>query len=187
MSVALSCQSKMVLEPVYCPQSHTTDVVKNGRSAEGKQRYRCRMETPPTKVMVVRAEEAEMDEMWSFVQAKRRQRWLWHAIDYRAGDVLAYVLAPQKDRVLQALMEWLTPFGVQQFYTDSWGAYSRLLEPEHHRVGKTNIQGIERKHLILRPWIKRLARKTICFSKSFLMHDTVIGPFINRDEFGRAV
>ncbi|WP_256478998.1 IS1 family transposase [Chroococcidiopsis sp. CCMEE 29] len=28
-----------------------------------------------------------------------------------------------------------------------------------------------------------MARKTICFSKSQLMHDTVIGLFINRFEF----
>ena len=32
--------------------------------------------------------------------------------------------------------------------------------------------------------IKRLARKTICFSKSVFMHDTVIGLFVNRYEFG---
>lgn len=32
----------MVLEPVCCPHCHTTDVVKNGKSGEGKQRYRCR-------------------------------------------------------------------------------------------------------------------------------------------------
>ena len=32
----------MVFEPVCCPHCHTTDVVKNGKSAEGKQRYRCR-------------------------------------------------------------------------------------------------------------------------------------------------
>lgn len=35
--------------------------------------------------------------------------------------------------------------------------------------------------------VKRLARKTICFSKSEWMHDIVIGLFINRDEFGLAV
>ncbi|MGZ4956597.1 MAG: IS1 family transposase, partial [Methylobacter sp.] len=33
-------------------------------------------------------------------------------------------------------------------------------------------------------WIKRLTRKTICFSKSILMHDTVIGLLINKVEFG---
>ncbi|MFM8331390.1 MAG: IS1 family transposase, partial [Candidatus Methylumidiphilus sp.] len=43
-----------------------------------------------------------------------------------------------------------------------------------------NTQNIERKHLTLRTRIKRLARKTICFSKLETMHDIVIGPFINR-------
>ncbi|WP_199784862.1 hypothetical protein [Nostoc sp. 'Lobaria pulmonaria (5183) cyanobiont'] len=35
--------------------------------------------------------------------------------------------------------------------------------------------------------MKRKACKTICFSKLDLMHDTVIGLFINREEFGVAV
>jgi insertion element IS1 protein InsB len=43
---------------------------------------------------------------------------------------------------------------------------------------------IERKHLTLRTRIKRLTRKTICFSKSIRMHDIVIGLFVNRYEFG---
>jgi insertion element IS1 protein InsB len=47
--------------------------------------------------MVVRVVEAEMDEMWSFVQKKANQRWLWHAIDHQTGQVLAYVLATHED------------------------------------------------------------------------------------------
>jgi len=47
-----------------------------------------------------------------------------------------------------------------------------------------NTQKIERKHLTLRTRIKRLARKTICFSKSIQMHDIVIGLCVNRYEFG---
>ncbi|QTR50895.1 hypothetical protein J8380_04820 [Candidatus Thiothrix anitrata] len=35
-----------------------------------------------------------------------------------------------------------------------------------------------------RTWIKRLVRKAICFSKSVVMHDTVIGLLINKVEFG---
>jgi insertion element IS1 protein InsB len=38
--------------------------------------------------------------------------------------------------------------------------------------------------LSLRTRIKRLARTTIYFSKSIVMHDGVIGLFINRFEFG---
>lgn len=32
----------MVLEPICCPSCNSTNVVKNGKSDEGKQRYRCR-------------------------------------------------------------------------------------------------------------------------------------------------
>jgi transposase-like protein len=32
----------MVLEPVLCPACHGSDVVKHGKSSEGKQRYKCR-------------------------------------------------------------------------------------------------------------------------------------------------
>jgi len=131
--------------------------------------------------------EAEMDEMWSFVGSKRQQRWLWHAIDHQTGQVLAYVLAPHVDAALLQLQALLTPFGIEQFYTDSWGAYLRYLDPSKHTIGKANTQKIERKHLTLRTRIKRLARKTICFSKSIWLHDIVIGLFINRYEFGRAV
>lgn len=130
-----------------------------------------------------RVEDAEMDEMWSFVGNKKQQRWLWHAIDHTTGVVLAYVLAPHQDNALVALMNLLIPFGITRFFTDAWGAYERILDPETHVIGKENIQKIERKHLTLRTRIKRLARKTICFSKSILMHDIVIGLFINRYEF----
>jgi IS1 family transposase len=54
-------------------------------------------------------------------------------------------------------------------------------------VSKRGTQKIERKHLTLRARIKRLVRKTICFSKSTQMHDIVIGLFVNRYAFGRAV
>ncbi len=54
-------------------------------------------------------------------------------------------------------------------------------------VGKVNTQRIERKHLTLRTRMKRLARKTIYFSKSIEMHDIVIKLFITCHEFGLAI
>lgn len=131
--------------------------------------------------------EAEADEMWSFVESKLQQRWLWHAIDHHSGEILAYILATHEDEAFVKLKDLLEPFGITQFYTDAWGAYERHLDPDEHIVGKRNTQKIERKHLTLRTRIKRLARKTICFSKSVLMHDVVIGLFINRFEFGLSI
>jgi len=135
-------------------------------------------------VVMEKIDEAAMDEMWSFVQQKGQQRWLWHAIDHQSGAVLAYVLGSHQDAVFLQLKTLLAPFHISRFYTDDWGAYQRHIPAVQHEIGKENTQKIERKHLTLRTRIKRLARKTICFSKSIQMHDIVLGLFINRYAFG---
>jgi len=132
-------------------------------------------------------EESELDEMWSYVGKKANPRWLWHAIDRRTGQVLAYVFGRRKDKVFLQLQKLLLPFGIKKYCTDGWGAYERHLPVKSHEIGKRKTQRIEQKHLRLRTRIKRLARKTICFSKTEEMHDLVIGLFINRYEFGLLV
>ncbi len=116
-------------------------------------------------------EESELDEMWSYVSKKTNQRWLWHAIDRITGQVLAYTFGQRKDEVFLKLKKLLEPFGIKKYCTDGWGAYERHLPEAEHEIGKRKTQRIERKHLNLRTRIKRLARKTICFSKSEEMHD----------------
>jgi insertion element IS1 protein InsB len=138
-------------------------------------------------VLFQKVEKAEIDEIWSFVGSKRQQRWLWHAIDHHTGYTLAYVCGAREDDVFIELQALLKPFGITRFYTDGWGAYRRHIDHDKHTVGKRYTQKIERKHTTLRARIKRLVRKTICFSRSILMHDLVIGLFINRYEFGYAV
>ena len=52
--------------------------------------------------------------------------------------MLAYVLAPHEDVALVKLKALLQPSGLIHFYTDGWGAYLRLLDSQHHTVGKAN-------------------------------------------------
>src|SRR5262245_35332998 len=130
------------------------------------------------------AEEAEIDEMWSYVQCKKEHRLLWHAIDHLSGKFLAYVFGHRKDEVFLQLKALLERFGIKRYYTDYYSAYTRHLGVDEHQPGKRHTQKIERKHLRLRTRIKRLTRKTICFSKSIQMHNLVIGSFVNRYEFG---
>ena len=137
------------------------------------------------------AEEAEADEMWSFVQNKDNQRWLWYAIDHNTREVLAYVFGKReidgKNKAFLELKTLLEPFGITTFYTDGLRTYERNLEGFRHIISKKNTQRIERKNLTLRTRIKRLCRKTICYSKCQTMHDIVIGLVINILEFGLRV
>jgi insertion element IS1 protein InsB len=254
------CEEKeeMILETVKCPKCCGEEIIKHGKTLEGKQRYKCQTEececrtfirehthqgrlpevkqkiidmsmngsgirdiarvlkiSPTTVIEELKKKEPELekvnkkiieqinkegreisieikqvrleteaDEMWSFVGSKENQRWLWHAIDHESGVVLAYVFGSRKDEVFLELKKLLEPFGITRFYTDAAGVYQRHLTPEEHEIGKKNTQTIERKHLTFRTRIKRLVRKTICFSKTIIMHDLVIGLFINRYEFG---
>jgi insertion element IS1 protein InsB len=98
--------------------------------------------------------------------------------------VLAYVFGRFQDGVFLNLQELLEPFGITTYYTDEWGAYERHLDAGTHQVGKENTQKIESKHINLRTRMKRLVRRTICFSKTEQMHDLVIGLFVNRYQFG---
>ena len=125
--------------------------------------------------------------MWSFVQNKDNQRWLWLAIDHNNSTILAFTFGKRKDEVFRELKKILAPFGVTMFYSDDWGSYVRNLNVSEHTISKKNTQKIERKNLTLRTRIKRLTRKTICFSKLEFMHDTVIGLVINILEFGWCV
>ncbi len=45
----------------------------------------------------------ELDEQWSFIQNTGDQRWLWHALDRATNTVLASVLGPRTDAVVEEL------------------------------------------------------------------------------------
>ena len=90
----------------------------------------------------------------------------------------------RQDTVFLELKALLEPFGITRYFTDGWGAYERHLAAAQQQVGKANTQKIESKHMNLRTRIKRLVRRTLCFSKTEHMHDLVIGLFINRYEGG---
>ena len=124
--------------------------------------------------------EAELDEQWSFVKKKNNQMWLWYAIEKQNKKVLAFVFGKRIDNAFGSLLDLLKNIHIDKYYTDDWGSYSKYLEHTKHFIGKRETQNIERKNLDLRTRIKRLTRRTICFSKSEEMHQKVIGSFINK-------
>jgi insertion element IS1 protein InsB len=127
----------------------------------------------------------EMDEMWSRVFSKKTPCWLWHAINHENGEVVAYVFGTREHEVLWQLMELLSSINIEiiKVYSDNNPAYHDAIPKNILKVGKKYTQKIERKHLTYRTRLKRLARKTICFSKSIEMHMIMFGMIINHLEF----
>ncbi len=125
----------------------------------------------------------EGDEFWSYVGKKSNQRWTWYVIERQSGIILAYQNGRRTDQSCKTLIEKLSIFSISRFHTDDWKSYSKYIPRDKHTIGKDNTWKIERKNLNFRTHIKRLTRKTICFSKSEKIHDNIIGMYINKFYF----
>ncbi|MCL2287724.1 MAG: IS1 family transposase [Candidatus Bathyarchaeota archaeon] len=136
--------------------------------------------TKPLKIRL------EMDEMWSRVYCKKTPCWLWHAINHDTGEIIAYVFGTREHEVLQKLLKLLSGLNVEitvVFFDDNF-VYHDAIPANVLCTGKRNTQRILRKHLTFRTKLKRLARRTICYSKSLDMHTILFGLLINTLEFG---
>lgn len=127
------------------------------------------------------AYSTEWDEFWSYVGNKKQQRWTWYIVERKTGVIVAWENGKRADKVLKTLLKSVEKIPIKYAFSDDWKAYEKLF-PKHysHFVGKDNTWKIERKNLNFRTHIKRLQRRTICFSKNELIHDNVIGTYIEK-------
>lgn len=144
-----------------------------------------RTASKPFDVDIYQSISTEMDEMWSFYHDKSHQIWLWWAVDHATNTPLAFTFGTREHKYLDELLALLKTVPIGTVYADSNYAYQSRIPSNVLITGKSNTQQIERDHLTLRTRIKRLCRKTICFSKSEEIHKAVIGTFINLFFFGR--
>jgi hypothetical protein len=56
----------------------------------------------------IRLADVEVDEMWSFVEKKKNQSWLWYAFSPKTKQVLAYVRGRRTDATCRQLLDKLT-------------------------------------------------------------------------------
>lgn len=94
-------------------------------------------------------------------------------------EPLAYCFGTREHKNLDKLLKLLVPFNIKVVFSDDNFAYKNHIKNSCVKTGKKNTQRIERKHLSLRTYCSRLVRKSIRFSKSFLMHRIVVGLVIN--------
>jgi IS1 family transposase/transposase-like protein len=116
----------------------------------------------------------EVDEAWSFVGCKKRQRWLWTVLCRRTRQIIAYVIGDRSDATCKKLWKRVpAAYRRCHSYSDFWEAYQRLLPSETHQcVGKETGETahMERWYNTLRQRLARYVRKTLSFSKRDKYH-----------------
>ena len=127
-----------------------------------------------------RVADVELDEMWSFVEKKKNQCWLWLAYSPKHRQILAFSLGRRTDESLRNLLLKLSAAQITRFYTDNWESYQNLIPCYRHWIGKSGTQRIERQNLNFRTHLKRLQRRTICFSKTKEMLEAVVKLYVHQ-------
>lgn len=126
----------------------------------------------------------ECDEIWSFVGKKRRQKWIWLALNRETGEIVGLAIGSRTKATARKLWASL-PAVYRQCavsYTDFWEAYENVLPSKRHcAVGKDSGQTnhIERFNNTLRQRCSRLVRKTLSFSKKLDNHIGAIWYFVH--------
>ena len=83
-------------------------------------------------VVPKRIADLELDEFWSFVEKKKRQRWTWYAFDRKLKQITAFVNGRRTDHNCASMLKKLTNSRVQRFHTDKWESYLKLLPKKKH-------------------------------------------------------
>jgi insertion element IS1 protein InsB len=119
--------------------------------------------------IIMNQTEFEVDELRTYVGRKSNECWLAYALNKQTGAVIDFVIGRRSKRTLRMLINTLLMSGVQKIRTDDLNIYRTLIPVKRHIHGAYCINHIERKNLSIRTHIKRLSRRTICFSRSMAM------------------
>ena len=79
--------------------------------------------------------------------------------------VVSYAIGARSKVTLSKVINHLLVFQPKHIYTDKLSLYLQLVPAHLHISKKRGTNHIERMNLSLRTDLKRLTRKTICFSK----------------------
>ncbi len=114
----------------------------------------------------------EMDEL--FVKNNGKRCWISYAINRKTKQVISFVVGSKSRENLAKVTNQVLLLNPKKVYTDKLTTYKTLIPKEIHDSCRYQTNRIERFNLNLRTHLKRLNRKTICYSKSLKMLESII-------------
>ena len=111
----------------------------------------------------------EVDEMCTYIGHKRNFIWLVYALEKDSKSVVSFNVGKRTNKTLSRVLDTLKLSEAKKIFTDRLKNYRYLIDEKIHSVKRFGTNHIERQNLTLRTHLKRLNRRTICFSKSVVV------------------
>ena len=116
----------------------------------------------------------QVDEIRTYVIRKDKLIWIVYALEKQTKNVVSFNIGRRTNQTLKKVITSLELSEAEKIITDKLKNYKFLIRPEIHSTKFRGINHIERKNLTLRTHLKRLNRKTICFSKSLVILNAIL-------------
>ncbi|WP_291139666.1 IS1 family transposase [Flavobacterium sp. UBA7663] len=116
----------------------------------------------------------EVDEMRTFIGNKEKPVWIVYALEKQTKQVVSFSIGRRTKRTLQYVTNTLLLSNPKTIYTDKLVHYKLLLKDAVHSTRPFGTNHIERRNLSIRTHLKRLNRKTICFSRSYILLQCIL-------------
>ena len=114
----------------------------------------------------------EVDELYTKINNK--QCWITYAINRKTKQVISFVVGARTNKNLSKVTNSILLLIPEKIDTDKLPSYKTLIPKKLHNNCRYQTNRIERFNLNLRTHIKRLNRRTICYSKSVKMLEAII-------------
>ena len=110
--------------------------------------------------------EYEVDELRTFVGNKKNECWIIYALNKLTKKIAALTVGGRTKENIRKVTDVLLRLNPERIFTDKLLTYDYVIPENLHENKKRSTNHIERKNLHLRQQLRRLQRKTICYSKS---------------------
>jgi insertion element IS1 protein InsB len=123
----------------------------------------------------------QVDELFTYIGHKNNRVCIAYSLEVESGNVIDVVVGHRNKTNLGKVITPLILSEAQKITTDKLNIYKKLIPPEIHATKFRGINKIERHNLTLRTQLKRLNRRTICYSKSPILLAAIVKIYIWRD------
>ena len=111
----------------------------------------------------------EVDEIRTFIKNKEKPIWIVYALERKTKQVVNFSIGRRTKRTLQYVTNTLLLSNPKTIYTGKLVHYKSILKDVVHNTKPFGTNHTKRKYFSLRTHLKRLNRKTISFSRSFIL------------------
>lgn len=124
----------------------------------------------------------EVDEMRTYIRHKRNFVWLVYALEKDSQRVVSFNVGKRTNKTLSRVVDSLKLSEAKKIFTDRLINYKYLIGEKLHCVKRFGTNHIERKNLTIRTHLKRLNRRSICFSRSLVILIAVLKIYFWTDQ-----